>query len=157
MLSAVTFAAGKAPGAHQGQGQPGRRGAGVGSWQGWGGSQLCSLGVAIAAGNAHFMRSWVPMDGHPVRGLEERGPQVRELGLHGAGNHVFHSRSYPTWRSQKRLAFAVKAFTRGYQESSEPRSFPKKRSVRWKSKEQNSELWPAGPALLLELCRPAGP
>ena len=30
-------------------------------------------------------------------------------------------------------------------------------SVRWKSKGQNPEFWPAGPALLLALCRPAGP
>ena len=28
---------------------------------------------------------------------------------------------------------------------------------RWKSKGQNPEFWPAGPALLLALCRPAGP
>ena len=35
--------------------------------------------------------------------------------------------------------------------------FPKQPSVRWKSKGQNPEFWPAGPALLLPLCRPAGP
>ena len=35
--------------------------------------------------------------------------------------------------------------------------FPKQPSVPWKSKGQNPELWPAGPALLLALCRPAGP
>ena len=141
--------AGNSRRAHQGQGSC-HVGAGVGV-------PVVLSGVAIVAGKAHFVCSWVPLDRHPVGGAEGCGPQVRELGLHGAGNHVFHSRSYPTWRSQKRLAFAVKAFTRGYQESSEPRSFPKKRSVRWKFKEQNSELWPAGPALLLELCRPAGP
>ena len=37
------------------------------------------------------------------------------------------------------------------------RGFPKQPSVRWKSKGQNPEFWPAGPALLLALCRPAGP
>ena len=33
----------------------------------------------------------------------------------------------------------------------------KQPSLRWKSKGQNPELWPAGPALLLTLCKPAGP
>ena len=37
------------------------------------------------------------------------------------------------------------------------RGFPKQPSVCWKSKGQNPEFWPAGPALLLALCRPAGP
>ena len=37
------------------------------------------------------------------------------------------------------------------------RGFPKQPSVRWKSKGQNPESWLAGPALLLALCRPAGP
>ena len=37
------------------------------------------------------------------------------------------------------------------------RGYPKQPSVRWKSKGQNPEFWPAGPALLLALCRPAGP
>ena len=46
-------------------------------------------GVAIAAGNVHFMCSWVPIDWHPVCGVDGCGPQVRELGLGGAGNHVF--------------------------------------------------------------------
>ena len=35
--------------------------------------------------------------------------------------------------------------------------FPKQPSVRWKSKGQSPELWRAGPALLLALCRPVGP
>src|SRR5574337_938729 len=45
-------------------------------------------GVAVAAGNAHCVRSWVPKDRHPVGAAEGCGPQVRELGLRGAGNHV---------------------------------------------------------------------
>ena len=73
-------------------------------------------GVSTEAGNTHFVRSWVPKDRHPVGAAEGCGPQVRELGLRGAGNQVFrrllaHSRSSPNWRSQKGLAFGVKAFT----------------------------------------------
>ena len=37
------------------------------------------------------------------------------------------------------------------------RGSSKQPSVRWKSKGQNTELWSAGPALLLALCKPAGP
>ena len=33
-------------------------------------------GVATAAGNAHFVGSWVPIDRHPVRGAEGCGPQL---------------------------------------------------------------------------------
>ena len=32
--------------------------------------------VAIAAGNAHFVGSWVPIDRYPVRGAEGCGPQL---------------------------------------------------------------------------------
>ena len=39
---------------------------------------------ATAAGNAHFVRSWVPKDRHPVGAVEGGGPQVRELGLRGS-------------------------------------------------------------------------
>ena len=53
---------------------------------------------------------------HWFYAAEGCGPRVRALGLRGAGNHVFrpllaHSRRSPTWRSQKGLAFGVKAFT----------------------------------------------
>ena len=122
VFSGVPTAAGKATGARQGRGEPGRRGAGSGL--GWGrllagvgeGFPVVLSGVAIAAGHAHFVRSWVPKDRHPVGAAEGCGPRVRALGLRGAGNHVFrpllaHSRSSPTWRSQKGLAFGVKAFT----------------------------------------------
>ena len=73
-------------------------------------------GVSTEAGNTHFVRSWVPKDRHPVGAAEGCGPLVKALGLRGAGNHVFrrllvHSRSSPTWLSQKGLAFGVKAFT----------------------------------------------
>ena len=40
---------------------------------------------AIAAGHAHFVRSWVPKDRHPVGAAEGCGPRVRALGLRGAG------------------------------------------------------------------------
>ena len=73
-------------------------------------------GVDTAARNAQFLRSCVPKDPHLVGAVEGCGPQVRELGLLGAGNHVFrpllaHSQSSPTWRLQKGLALGVKAFT----------------------------------------------
>ena len=73
------------------------------------------LGVAIAAGNAHFVNSWIPKV-HPLATAEGCGTQVRERGLHGAENHVFRpvlaqSQSSPTWLSQKGLVFGVKAFT----------------------------------------------
>ena len=51
------------------------------------GSQVS--GVSIAAGNAHFVGSWFPIGWYPVSGAEGCGPEVRELGLGGAGNHVF--------------------------------------------------------------------
>ena len=79
-------------------------------------SRFVVLGVAIAAGNAHFVNSWIPKDRHPLATAEGCGTQVRERGLPGAGNHVFRpvlaqSQSSPTWRSQKGLVFGVKAFT----------------------------------------------
>src|SRR5574340_1096739 len=55
---------------------------------GGGGLPRCPLGGRVAAGNAHCVRSWVPKDRHPVGAAEGCGPQVRELGLRGAGNHV---------------------------------------------------------------------
>ena len=102
----------------RGRGGANPGGAGRGSAHGGDGEEFPVVlsGVATAAGNAHFVRSWVPKDRHPVGAAEGCGPQVRELGLRGAGNQVFrrllaHSRSSPTWRSQKSLAFGVKAFT----------------------------------------------
>ena len=54
-----------------------------------GGVPVVLSGVAIVAGNAHFMGSRVPIHWHPVSKAEGCGPQVRELGLSGAGNHIF--------------------------------------------------------------------
>ena len=116
--------AGNPPGARQGWGETWRRGAGWGSVRS-GGRLLAGvgegfpdvlLGVAIAAGNAHFVNSWIPKDRHPLATVEGCGTQVRERGLCGAGNHVYRpvlaqSQSSPTWRSQKGLVFGVKAFT----------------------------------------------
>ena len=61
----------------------GRPQAGVGE-----GFPVVLSGVAVAAGNAHCVRSWVPKGRHPVGAAVGCGPQVRELGLRGAGNHV---------------------------------------------------------------------
>ena len=44
--------------------------------------------IAVAAGNAHCVRSWVPKGRHPVGAAEGCGPQVRDLGLRGAGTHL---------------------------------------------------------------------
>lgn len=88
----------------------------------WGGMNMAARrgpglsGLAIAAGNARFVGSWVPVDWHPASRAQGCGPQVRELGLGGAGNHVFcplclQSRSRLKWRSQKSLAFGAKGFT----------------------------------------------
>ena len=116
MLPGVATAAGNAQERGRGGANPG--GAGRGRLTGGDGEgfPVALSGVATAAGNAHFVRSWVPKDRHPVGAAEGCRPQVRELGLRGAGNQVFrrllaHSRSSPTWRSQKGLAFGVKAFT----------------------------------------------
>lgn len=53
------------------------------------GSPVVLSGLAIAAGTARFVGSWVPVDWHPASRAQGCGPQVRELGLGGAGNHVF--------------------------------------------------------------------
>ena len=59
------------------------------------------LGVAIAAGNAHFVNSWIPKDRHPLATAEGCGTQVRERGLRGAGNHVFRPGLQAlVWRTQ---------------------------------------------------------
>ena len=81
----IPTAAGKAPGAWQGRGGAGRGAllAGVGE-----GFPVVLSGVAVAAWNAHCVRSCVPKGRHPVGAAEGCGPQVRELGLRGAGNHV---------------------------------------------------------------------
>ena len=81
----IPTAAGKAPGAWQGRGGAGRGAllAGVGE-----GFPVVLSGVVVAAWNAHCVRSCVPKGRHPVGAAEGCGPQVRELGLRGAGNHV---------------------------------------------------------------------
>ena len=122
VLPGVSTVARKPQGERQGRGDSWRCGAGVLSR--WGlapggvmeGIPVVPSGIAIAAAHAHFVHSWVPKDRHSVGAAEGCGPQVAALVLRGAGNHVFrplwaHSRSSPTWRSQKGLAFGVKAFT----------------------------------------------
>src|SRR5574340_542758 len=67
----IPTAAGKAPGAWQGRGGAGRGGGGGGGggggrWAGVGeGFPVVLSGVAVAAGNAHCVRSWVPKGRHP--------------------------------------------------------------------------------------------
>ena len=71
---------------------------------------------------------------------------------------VLHSRGSPTWQWQKGLAFGVKAFAASpLCRKLRAAWYFQQCSVRWKSKGQNPELWPAGPALLLALCRPGDP
>ena len=74
----IPTAAGKAPGAWQGRGGAGRGAllAGVGE-----GFPVVLSGVAVAAGNAHCVRSWVPKGRHPVGAAEST-----------SGNY-----SYKTW------------------------------------------------------------
>ena len=115
VLSEMATAAGNAPGPHRGGVNSGCAG---GDYDGcrWGSVPVVLPGVATAARNAHYLCSCVPKDPHLGGAAEGCGPQVRELGLLGAGNQVFrpllaHSRSSPTWRSQKGLALGVKAFT----------------------------------------------
>ena len=54
------------------------------------------------------------------------------------------------------LRVGITAFTTPLLKNLSLHGFPKQPSVPWKSKGQNPELWPAGPALLLALCKPAG-
>ena len=95
---------------------------------------------------------------HPVGAAEGCGPQVRELGLRGAGNHVVRPLLAQPGGRRKASPLGSRPWPlHPFAERSEPRGFPKQPSVRCKSKGQNPELWPAGPALLLALWRPAGP
>ena len=151
---------------------PGGAGRGVGSGRGGGrllagvgeGFPVVLSGVAIAAGHAHFVRSWVPKDRHPVGAADGCGPRVRALGLRGAGTTY----SALCWRilgapppGGRRKASPLGSRPLPLHPSAEKspslRGFPKQPRVRWKSKGQNPESWLAGPALLLALCRPAGP
>src|SRR5574340_354534 len=70
----IPTGAGKAPGAWRGRGGAGRGSllAGVGE-----GFPVVLSGVAVAAWNAHCVRSWVPKGRHPVGAAEGCGPQVR--------------------------------------------------------------------------------
>ena len=73
------------------EGWPGRRGGGRPQAAVGEGFPVVLSGVAVAAGNAHCVRSWVPKDRHPVGAAEGCGPQVRELGLRGAQLNVLFS------------------------------------------------------------------
>ena len=62
----------------RGRGGANPGGAGRGSAHGGDGEgfPVALSGVATAAGNAHFVRSWVPKDRHPMGAAEGCGPQV---------------------------------------------------------------------------------
>ena len=120
VLPRVATAAGNAPGARQGRGEPWRLGAGVWLCLGWapgrggGGIPSCALGGRHCGWERPFRTPLCPQGSTSSGcsgGLWTTGAllQVRALGLCGAGNHVFRpllalSRSSPTWRSQKGLA-----------------------------------------------------
>ena len=83
------------------------------------------LGTLLGTLSLGLTKAWLGrnlshMGTHLVGAAEGCGPQVRELALLGAGNHVFHpllahSRSSPTWRLQKGLALGVKVQETGVQ------------------------------------------
>ena len=138
--------------------------------------------VSIAAGNTHFVGSWVPIYRHPVSGAEGCRPQVRELGLGGAGRsrepHIPFSLLAQFWSpltwGRRKASIGVKAFTTLplciklrpgavfpsslVPAARSPRS-PRDLSCLVISSAGTPQplLWLAGPALLLALCRPAGP
>ena len=84
---------------------------GVGSRGDGEGFPVALSGVATAAGNAHFVRSWVPKDRHPMGAVEGCGPQVRELGLRGAG--IMASGPITTWQIDGETMETVTDFTLG--------------------------------------------
>ena len=78
----------------RGRGGANPGGAGRGSAHGGDGEgfPVALSGFATAAGNAYFVRAWVPKDRHPVGAVEGCGPQVREL-----GEHILSMKSYKMW------------------------------------------------------------
>ena len=99
---------------------------------------MCSQGSPLRLGTPI---SWVPIDWHPVSGAEGCGPQVRELGLGGAGNHVFrplcwHSLGAPNLAVEERPRLwgqGLYRFTPSHKAQT-PAGFPKHPSACWKSK-----------------------
>ena len=140
--------------------------------------------VSIAAGNAHFMGSWVPIYRHPVSGVEGCRPQVRELGLGGAGRSraeqgiTYSALSVgivlepPNLGSQKSLhwgqglyhftplhkAQTLAVFPSSLVPAARSPGSPRNLSCLVISSAGTPQplLWLTGPALLLALCRPAG-
>ena len=84
-LKQLSMRRGRGKPRHLGWGEPGwrvwgmahreRAGGGANLGVAWvGGVPNCALGVAVAAGNARFVCSWVPIDRHPVSEAEGCGP-----------------------------------------------------------------------------------
>ena len=98
------------------------------------GSPVVLSGLAIAAGTARFVGSWVPVDWHPASRAQGCGPQVRELGLGGAGNHVFCPLFAVSEPTEMAIAEKPRLWGRGFLPlhpfaySSDPRAFPKQPS-----------------------------
>ena len=137
---------------------------GVGSRGGWGGVPSCALGGC----NCGWERPFRPLlgpQGSPSRGCSGG---LRTTGK-GTGTAWSREPSIPpsvgTFSELPNLAVAERPrpWCQGLYRSTpllknlSLHGFPKQPSVPWKSKGQNTELWPAGPALLLALCKPAGP
>ena len=165
VLSGVPTAAGNALGVRQGRGEPGWRGAGFGSWRGWGrASQLCSRGSPLRLGTPISCAPGSPRIG--IQWAQRRGAD------HGSGHwdcveqgttysalcwHILGAPPPGGRRKASPLGSRPLPLHPSAEKSPSLRGFPKQPSVRWKSKGQNPESWLAGPALLLALCRPAGP
>ena len=76
-------------------------------------------GVAMAAGNAHCVRSWVPKGRHPVGAAEGYGPQVNTV------SHELPSTSRRTRKANALVQYKSESFrTRGVNDIS-PISSPK--------------------------------
>ena len=139
--------------------------AGVGSWRGWGrASHLCSRGSPLRLGTPISCAPGSPRIG--IQWAQRRGAD------HGSGHwdcveqgttysalcwHILGAPPPGGRRKASPLGSRPLPLHPSAEKSPSLRGFPKQPRVRWKSKGQNPESWLAGPALLLALCRPAGP
>ena len=96
MLSEVPLRLGTHRERARGGANPGSAGQGSGRGGGGGWLPVVLSGVAIVAGNAHFVRSWIPMDRHPVSGPEGCGPQTQGVVVTNRLPTVLHSMWTPS-------------------------------------------------------------